>query len=77
MDNQLESENIALKKRLAALEAELGTYRGGVSGHTTPAPSAKNTNSENKLSLEEYKRYGRQMILPEIGYSGTESFPIH
>jgi adenylyltransferase/sulfurtransferase len=72
MENQLQAENLALKKRLAALEAELGSYRNGAAGHTTPTPPLCETTKEINLSLEEYKRYGRQMILPEIGYSGAK-----
>lgn len=77
MDDQPESEKVALRKRIAELEAELSTYRSGATSHTASAPLSSNASRDVELSLEEYKRYGRQMILPEIGYSGTAPPPFY
>jgi len=76
MERTLETENEALKKRILELEAQLASPSNDASvtsQQSDPLPDIANK-SEVKLSLEEYKRYGRQMILPEIGIEGTNPF---
>ncbi|KAG0644178.1 hypothetical protein HOY80DRAFT_1013691 [Tuber brumale] len=75
METSLESENEVLKKRISELEAQLASH----SNHPVVTPQQSHSppnivsKIEAKLSLEEYKRYGRQMILPEIGIEGQMS----
>ena len=35
-----------------------------------------NNNQKYPLELEEYKRYGRQMIMPEVGIDGRSAFAL-
>ena len=76
METTLEAENEALKKRILELEAQLASRSNDASVTSQQSHSLPNiaNKSEIKLSLEEYKRYGRQMILPEIGIEGTNPF---
>lgn len=71
-----EEELRRLKEQLAAVEAqEVGDLRG-LSLQDGPSPV---TQGRWPLSSEEYKRYGRQMIVPNIGIQGSSivpSFPI-
>lgn len=49
------------------------TTNGGSVGGESKVAHAADGNSETqatRLALEDYKRYGRQMIMPEIGLSG-------
>lgn len=79
----IESENAALRQRIQELEAELAYVRSTpaaphphpVSGVTSELSISEQTSNnfekeELPLSLDEYKRYGRQMIMPEIGLEG-------
>lgn len=52
-----EAENSALRQRVRQLEAELAAVR------TAPP--------KWDLELAEYTRYGRQLIMPEIGLEGA------
>lgn len=54
----LEAENRALKLRVQQLEADL-------------ASAARTAAPEWDLELAEYTRYGRQLIMPEIGLEGA------
>lgn len=60
----LESQLGDLKRRLLA--AEKGA--GGSSSTSKPAQAGKAW--KWPLEAEEYKRYGRQMIMPEVGLQG-------
>ncbi|EPS42247.1 hypothetical protein H072_3792 [Dactylellina haptotyla CBS 200.50] len=77
----LGSENFDLRKRIAELEKELAEYRSGSfassNGTATEEPERDETEKlqedENKpvrLDLEEFRRYGRQMIMTEVGLDG-------
>lgn len=79
----LGSENLDLRRRIAELERELADYRNGevwTSGeeYSDAEPEEPVTRQEapndfeipNKLELEEFRRYGRQMILSEVGLDG-------
>ncbi|CAZ85497.1 unnamed protein product [Tuber melanosporum] len=75
METSLEAENKVLKKRISELEAQLAGHsdRPLVTSQKSHPPPNIVSKGEVKLSLEEYKRYGRQMILPEIGIEGQMS----
>ncbi|KAG5440263.1 hypothetical protein PCANB_001833 [Pneumocystis canis] len=62
----MNSEIEYLKKKIKKLESELSRINGNVSG------KHMNTEEYNELYLEEFKRYGRQIILPEIGIEGQK-----
>lgn len=79
MDN-IDSKCHALRAQIAATEAQLSALKEeleateklrGVTTTETSQPSNEQS-STNKwpLSLEEYKRYGRQMIVSQIGLQG-------
>jgi hypothetical protein len=76
----LEAENAALKARIAELEARLQLNSAPPQSLTQTTPTAT-----PELSAEEYLRYGRQLIMPQIGLSGTHfpapilptSAPVH
>lgn len=55
---EVEEEINSVNHRLVSLQLELA--------HLTPAQ----TQTQTQLSLEEYKRYGRQLILPSLGLPG-------
>ncbi|KAI5819533.1 hypothetical protein BZA77DRAFT_336981 [Pyronema omphalodes] len=63
----LEAENTALKARIAELEARLQINSAPPQSLTQTPPTAT-----PELSAEEYLRYGRQLILPQIGLSGQQ-----
>lgn len=65
----IEAENAALKQRIQELEAELVCARAAAA----PPPPAPGEPGERKwdLELDEYKRYGRQMVMPEVGLEGA------
>lgn len=77
----LTSENLELRKRIAELENEVASFRAGVQPTPEPLPALSSTISDNfedpKLDLDEFKRYGRQMIMTEIGLEGTFSLTKH
>lgn len=71
----LERENTVLKRRIQELEAELAAARTPSTQSSNKQPQEDNAcngklEQEFPLSLDEYKRYGRQMIMPEIGFQG-------
>ncbi|KAK9242326.1 hypothetical protein V1506DRAFT_547876 [Lipomyces tetrasporus] len=57
--DDLEAEITSLRKRIAELETDI-----------VELDKATTTIDINELNLEEYIRYGRQMLVPEIGKSG-------
>jgi adenylyltransferase/sulfurtransferase len=59
-------ETLALKARIAELEAELAQHRAAAA----PPPAAAPTPEQTPLSREEYLRYSRQLLLPQIGLPG-------
>lgn len=56
----------ALRLRISELEAENATLKSKLGREFPPQTTASQIDS-NHLSLNEYKRYGRQMIVPEFG----------
>ncbi|KAI9772308.1 MAG: Urmylation protein [Geoglossum simile] len=80
----LEGELARLKLDLVAAERENGPDRKPEDGKGSNSGNSNNNNSSSSssrnrtgnlpLSLEEYKRYGRQMVMPEIGLQGTCSY---
>jgi len=68
------------KKRLAkalALQTSCSPQQDAVQ-HEQAGTTADEEESTDRrpLSAEEYKRYGRQMIMPEIGLQGQRSLDI-
>ncbi|ODQ54776.1 hypothetical protein SAICODRAFT_89723 [Saitoella complicata NRRL Y-17804] len=68
-----------LKARIAELERELEEFKSAAASSAPPAPAPTTTTTPNgsyedsndfKLSLPEYLRYGRQLLLPPLGLSG-------
>ncbi|KAK6536134.1 Urmylation protein [Arthrobotrys megalospora] len=82
----LGSENLDLRIRIAELEKELAEYRNGAiangNGHTTHEVDEEEEEEEEvrtppdhddkaiRLDLDEFRRYGRQMIMTEVGLDG-------
>jgi len=64
-----ENELKRLKQQLTSVEAENARGNGEKLSDDTEAGSPV-TSGKWPLSSEEYKRYGRQMILPNIGIQG-------
>ena len=68
----------ALRRKIAHLESQLGDLKRQLSASENFAnvvPPANEPTPSNRdwnwpLEAEEYKRYGRQMIMPEIGLQG-------
>jgi len=67
--NQTGEDTAALQSRIARLESELAELKSNLSQQISDA-QASSTPCSLPLDLDEYKRYGRQMILPEIGLDG-------
>lgn len=69
-----EEELQRLKEQLASVEAQNDTEDIQASVETLTVQDDENTvvsgSSKWPLSSEEYKRYGRQMIVPSIGIQG-------
>lgn len=79
----IESRCASLRAQIAATEAQLAALKKELEAAEKTAAAAAKTNGvtsarplENgrkrkwPLSGEEYKRYGRQMIVPQIGLQG-------
>lgn len=66
----------ALRKQIAETEEQLKSLRAQLYDLETPDTTERSTShdqpSESKwpLSQDEYKRYGRQMIVPNFGIQG-------
>ncbi|KAF3926383.1 hypothetical protein AA313_de0203542 [Arthrobotrys entomopaga] len=88
----LGSENLDLRKRIAELEKELAEYRSGsvpksnsAADQTDACAPTQATDEEQKyddtkpvkLDLDEFRRYGRQMIMTEVGLDGTIGIVDH
>lgn len=61
------------RTRLEALEQELASLAPPLDSFPSPQPppGASVTQQRHPLSLREYRRYGRQMILPSVGLEGA------
>jgi hypothetical protein len=59
-----------LKARLATVEAHDGTNGVEKSLQSLEVDASPVTHGKWPLSAEEYKRYGRQMIVPSVGIQG-------
>ena len=74
----LEGKLQQLKKELAALESEelcprnnlVSPERPEKNRKLAPNQSIRHCNSRLELDVDEYKRYGRQMIIPGFGLQG-------
>jgi adenylyltransferase/sulfurtransferase len=72
----------ALRAQIIATEIQLGNLKKQLAEVEAKEPNSKNDwevqenshGSKWPLSQEEYKRYGRQMIVPNIGIQG--SYPL-
>jgi hypothetical protein len=64
-----------LKKELAQVEASTGA-RGFNNSSLSESPVTQQNGKRWPLSEEEYKRYGRQMIVPSIGIQGISSLSL-
>lgn len=78
-ENQIEQRCAALRAQVAATESQLAQLKQELSSAEHAATTAKKRRDENSngagktkwpLLDEEYKRYGRQMIVEEIGLKG-------
>ena len=70
----LRAQIAATESQLSALKQELEATEK-LHGETVPASTASSEHSERKwpLSAEEYQRYGRQMIVSQIGLPGEDN----
>jgi adenylyltransferase and sulfurtransferase len=59
-----------LDKRISELEKELDTLRLQQNARRDESDQKKGSSCGLPLELEEYVRYGRQMIIPQIGLPG-------
>jgi adenylyltransferase/sulfurtransferase len=62
-----EEELGRLKEQLAAVEGKQLENVNGLSSRDGPSPLSE---GRWPLSAEEYRRYGRQMIVPNVGIQG-------
>lgn len=70
---QREQELVGLKARLAASEASESTVPLGNGFNSVPLVNRDGYDTMDRkwpLDLDEYTRYGRQMILPSVGLQG-------
>lgn len=77
-----------LRQEINATETQLARLKGELAALEQKSTSAEDTREldngegidrvERKwaLSLEEYKRYGRQMIVPQVGIQGAYFLPL-
>lgn len=73
---RIDVESARLRQMLA--EYTRGTPEElGINQPRPPTPEAEDDGSSWPLSLAEYKRYGRQMIMPMIGMSGMVTAIVH
>lgn len=70
---RLEAENQSLKARIQQLEDELSCYRSNAASPSpAPEPATGTATPPPTLEPPEYLRYGRQLILPQIGLPGQK-----
>lgn len=62
----MSSDQDSLNARIASLERQLVALK-----EQTAAVKKESAHVQAELSLEEYTRYGRQMIMPEWGMPGS------
>lgn len=84
--SDFETKCASLRTEIAATEAQLTKLKRELSDaeeaalkarsqHTTTTTEAESTTRGKwPLSGEEYRRYGRQMIVPQVGLQGKFSF---
>ncbi|GAA6006854.1 hypothetical protein JCM11491_003206 [Sporobolomyces phaffii] len=73
--SEIESDLALARSRLAELERELAAVSSRTPSPAAAAPSddpprPRRGRTEYPLSLREYERYGRQMLLPQVGLPG-------
>jgi adenylyltransferase/sulfurtransferase len=81
----IESRCASLRAQIAATETQLATLKqeleaaektaaaaatGKTNGASSEVPAENGNKRKWPLSGEEYKRYGRQMIVPQVGLQG-------
>jgi hypothetical protein len=70
----------ALKKQIAEMECQLEALKEQLTkveaSQLANGRPMEDKETEWPLLLEEYKRYGRQMILPSIGIQGMSAVPF-
>ncbi len=64
----LEAELVVLKEELSALESQ--TLSAGNKNLPSEDHPKSSSHYDRPLSLEEYARYGRQMIVSDVGLEG-------
>lgn len=65
-----ETENERLRAKLAAIQQQPSPVETGASNGSGDKGSKIIPGGDTRLSKEEYRRYGRQMIVPSIGLPG-------
>ncbi|KAF8252787.1 hypothetical protein K440DRAFT_524765, partial [Wilcoxina mikolae CBS 423.85] len=68
----IEAENRSLKARIQQLEDKLSHYRSSTATQNVPPSPIKTSPTSTTLEPSEYIRYGRQLILPQIGLPGQK-----
>ncbi|PLB35737.1 HesA/MoeB/ThiF family protein [Aspergillus candidus] len=69
MEN-LDNTCASLRRRIADTEAQLARLRGELQDAERAATAAKTKSTRWPMEDEEYARYGRQMIVPQVGLPG-------
>ena len=69
MDN-LDNTCASLRRRISETEAQLARLRGELQDAERAATAAKAKSTRWPMEDEEYARYGRQMIVPQVGLPG-------
>ncbi|ODQ67506.1 adenylyltransferase [Nadsonia fulvescens var. elongata DSM 6958] len=64
---QLEDETASLKQKVAAMDVEANSI---ASDSSVNPPKILKESNDFPLSLEEYQRYGRQLLVPQVGMKG-------
>ena len=72
--SDVEDDVDALRRQIAQLETRLGDLKRRLSAAENAGISEPSQGSKSwkwPLEAEEYRRYGRQMIMPEVGLQGS------